>query len=159
VHTPPQPIKLTDVPVRDTPCVQSIGSVVTKAHRCVAFPNLYQHRVQPFRLQDPTKPGHRKILAFFLVDPTQEVLSATDVAPQQREWVTEAMYNAGQNSGFSKLPFELLTKISSENEVAVTRSEAEKYRKEMMSERAIAVEENNRTYFGRVRSHRWLRVH
>jgi len=145
--------------IRDTPCVQGIGDVIIKAHRCVAFPNLYQHRVQPFRLEDPTKPGHRKILAFFLVDPTQEVLSATDVAPQRREWVTEAMYHAGQNSVFSKLPFELLTKISSENEVAMTRSEAGKYRKEVMSERVIAVEENNRTYFGRVRPHSWLRVH
>ena len=138
--------------------MQGIGNVVIYAHKCVAFPNLYQHRVQPFRLEDPTKPGHRKILVFFLVDPTQEVLSATDVAPQQREWVTEAMYHAGQNSEFSKLPFELLTKISSENEVAVTRSEAEKYRKEMASERAIAVDENNMTYFGRVRPRRWLRV-
>jgi len=152
----PQSIELRDVCVRDTPCVQGIGDVITKTHRCVAFPNLYQHQVQPFRLEDPTKRGHRKILVFFLVDPTQKVPSATDVAPQQREWVTEAMYQAGQNSPFSKLPFELLTMISSENEGAMTRSEAEKYREELMSERVIAVEENDRTYFGRVRPRRWL---
>ena len=136
--------------------MQGIGDVITKTHRCVAFPNLYQHQVQPFRLEDPTKPGHRKILVFFLVDPTQKVLSATDVAPQQREWVTEAMYHAGQNSPFSKLPFELLTMISSKNEAAMTRSEAEKYREELMSERVIAVEENDRAYFGSVRPRRWL---
>jgi len=148
---PPQPSELRDVRIRDSPCVQDIGDVITKTHRCVAFPNLYQHQVQPFRLEDPTKPGHRKILVFFLVDPTQKILSATDVVPQQREWVTEAMYHAGQNSAFAKLPIELLTMISSKNEGAMTRLEAEKYREELMSERVTAVEESDRTYFGRVR--------
>ena len=137
--------------IRDSPCVQGIGDVITKTHRCVAFPNLYQHKVRPFHLEDPTKPGHRKILVFFLVDPTKRVLSATDVAPQQREWVTDAMYSAGQNSVFAKLPLELLTMISNANDVAMSRSEAERYREELMSERVISVEENSRTYFGSVR--------
>ena len=131
--------------------MQDIGDVITKTHRCVAFPNLYQHQVQPFRLDDPTKPGHRKILVFFLVDPTRKVLSATNVVPQQREWVTDAMYHAGQNSGFAKLPVELLSMISSENEGAMTRLQAENFRAELMSERVIAGEENGRTYFGRPR--------
>ena len=135
--------------IRDSPCVQAIGDVVTKTHRCVAFPNLYQHQVQPFRLEDAAKPGHRKILVFFLVDPTQKVLSATNVAPQQREWVTDAMYDAGQNSAIAKLPIELLTMISNENKGAMTRLEAEKYREELMSEREIAVEQSDRVYFGR----------
>lgn len=130
--------------------MQSIGSVITKTHRCIAFPNSYQHQVQPFRLEDPTKPGHRKILVFFLVDPTKRVLSATDVAPQQREWITEAMCHAGRNSAFAKLPVELLTMISDENEGSMTRSEAEKYRDELKFERVAAVEENDRAYFGRV---------
>lgn len=124
--------------------------MITKTHRCIAFPNLYQHRVQPFRLEDPTKPGHRKIIVFFLIDPTQRVLSATDVAPQQREWVTEAMQWARQISAFGKLPAELLTMISSANEGAMTRAEAEKYREETMSERKVSVEENNKGYFGSV---------
>jgi len=141
---------------RSSPCVQDIGDVITKTHRCAAFPNLYQHRVQPFRLGDPTKPGHRKILVFFLVDPTQRILSATEVAPQQREWVTEAMYGAGQISAFGKLPVELLRMISKANEGAMTRSEAEDYRKELMSERVVSVEENDRTYFGAVGPRRWF---
>ena len=147
---PPQHNKLRDVDIRDSPCVQEIGDVITKTHRCVAFPNLYQHQVQPFRLEDPTKPGHRKILVFFLVDPTKKVLSTTNVAPQQGEWVIEAMRNSGQNSPFSKLPIEILTMISSENEGVMTRLEAEKYREELMSERDIAGKENDRNYFGRV---------
>jgi len=149
--TPPHPDKLMDECIRDSPCVQSIGDVITKTHRCVAFPNLYQHQVQPFRLEDGTKPGHRKILVFFLVDPTQKVLSATDVPPQQSEWVTDAMYHAGQNSAIAKLPVEILTMISNENKGAMTRLEAEKYREELMSEREMAVEESDKAYFGRVR--------
>ena len=140
-----------DVRFRDSPAVQVVGDVITKTGRSIAFPNLYQHQVQPFRLEDPTKPGHRKILVFFLVDPTQRVLSATNVAPQQREWVTDAMYHAGQDSVFGKLPIELLTLISSENEGAMTRLEAEKYRAELIAERIAAGDENGRTYFGRVR--------
>ncbi|KAF9779818.1 hypothetical protein BJ322DRAFT_1167008 [Thelephora terrestris] len=133
---------------RDLPLVQNIGDVVTKAHRCVAFPNLYQHQVQPFRLEDPTKPGHRKILVFFLVDPTQTIPSATNVPPQQREWVTEAMHSADGNSALAKLPVEVLTMISEANDGTMTRSEAEKYREELMAERTVFVEANDQDYFG-----------
>jgi hypothetical protein len=132
--------------------VQDIGDVVTKAHRCVAFPNLYQHQVQPFDLEDRTRPGHRKILVFFLVDPTQRVPSATEVAPQQREWVAEAMHSAGANSVFARLPVEILTMISEENDGTMTRLEAEKYREELMAERTVFVDENNEAYFGMVRT-------
>ena len=135
--------------------MQDIGDVITKTHRCVAFPNLYQHRVQPFHLQDPTKPGHRKILVFFLVDPTQRVLSATNVGPQQREWVTEVMCNAGRNSAFANFPTELLKMILDANDGLMTRSEAEMYREELMSERAVSVEENDMAYFGAVGRRNW----
>ena len=130
--------------------MQGVGDVITKSNRCVAFPNLYQHRVQPFRLKDRTKPGHRKILVFFLVDPTQRVRSATNVAPQQREWVTEAMSGAGQISAFGKLPVELLEMISNANEGPMTRLEAEEYRKELMSERVVFAENSNKLYFEKV---------
>ena len=153
--TPHRSSRLRGLRIRDSPCVQGIGDVITKTHRCVAFPNLYQHQVQPFQLEDPTKPGRRRILVFFLVDPTQKVPSATDVAPQQHEWVTEAMHDPGQNSVFAKLPTELLTMISNENEGTMTRLEAEKYREELMSERSIFVEENDRAYFGMVRTCPW----
>ncbi|KAF9643672.1 hypothetical protein BDM02DRAFT_3104103 [Thelephora ganbajun] len=132
---------------RDSPLVQDIGDVVTKTNRCVAFPNLYQHQVQPFHLEDATRPGHRKIIVFFLVDPTQRVPSATDVAPQQREWVTEAMHGAGANSAFARLPIEILTMISQESDGTMDRSEAEKYREELMAERTVFVKANNEGYF------------
>ena len=135
--------------------MQDIGNVITKPHRCVAFPNLYQHQVQPFHLEDLTKPGRRKALVFFLVDPTQRVLSATDVAPQQREWIMETMRDAGPNSAFAKLPIELLKMISNENDATMTRPDAEKYREELMSEKVMSVRENDRTYFGAVGDRYW----
>ena len=53
----------------DEPCIQELGTVVTKGGRLLTFPNVYQHRVEPFHLSDSSKPGHRKILALFLIDP------------------------------------------------------------------------------------------
>ncbi|MFE3993782.1 DUF4246 domain-containing protein [Streptomyces goshikiensis] len=62
---------------------QTLGSASTPAGRCLAFPNVLQHRVGSFRLTDATRPGHRKILAFFLVDPSESIVSTSDVPPQQ----------------------------------------------------------------------------
>jgi len=154
--THPQPSELRAVRIRSTPCVQDVGDVITKTHRCVAFPNLYQHKVQPFHLEDLTKPGRRKILVFFLVDPTQRILSATDVAPQQREWVTDAMRDAGPNSQFAKLPIEVIKMISNENDAPMTRAEAEEYRGGLISERVVSVKRNDRTaYFRAVGDRFW----
>ncbi|KAJ2777470.1 hypothetical protein H4R18_005136 [Coemansia javaensis] len=66
--------------------VQHIGGVAAAHGRCIVFPNVYQHRVSEFRLADPTKPGHRKILAFFFVNPTVRVPSSEIVPPQQQDW-------------------------------------------------------------------------
>ena len=142
--------------------MQGVGDVITKTHRCVAFPNLYQHQVQPFRLVDPTKNGVRRILAFFLVDPTQKILSATDVAPQQLGWITKIMDGPGQNSTFSKILFGLLTiptyfsftctgplpPAVRVQQKEMTRLEAEKYRQELMSERIVFAEKDDGKNFG-----------
>ncbi|KDR71066.1 hypothetical protein GALMADRAFT_127278 [Galerina marginata CBS 339.88] len=69
--------------------VQVIGGVDTREGRLLTFPNILQHQVQPFRLADPRKRGHRKILALFLVDPHIKVLSTANVPPQQKEWWEE----------------------------------------------------------------------
>ncbi|CAM5229436.1 hypothetical protein GCM10010329_79850 [Streptomyces spiroverticillatus] len=67
----------------EDPLNQELGSVATPEGRLLAFPNTLQHRVGSFRLADPTRPGHRKILAFFLVDPSASLVSTSDVPPQQ----------------------------------------------------------------------------
>lgn len=68
------------------PGVQDLGSVRTPQGRLLVFPNVLQHCVKPFRLADPTRPGHRKILAMFLVDPHIPVLSTANVPPQRKDW-------------------------------------------------------------------------
>ena len=59
------------------------GEALAVPGRCLAFPNIVQHRVAPFRLKDETMPGHRRLLAFFLVDPALPIVSTQELAPQQ----------------------------------------------------------------------------
>jgi len=59
-----------------------------------------------------SKPGHRKIFAFFLVDPTERShLQRMYMTPQQCEWVTEYMHGAGPNSVFVRLSVEPLNDL------------------------------------------------
>ncbi|MBB4899180.1 DUF4246 domain-containing protein [Streptomyces griseomycini] len=100
---------------------QVLGSVSTPAGRCLAFPNILQHRVGSFRLMDPTRPGHRKILAFFLVDPSEKIVSTSDVPPQQPWSDTSTM----------------------------TLEQAKEYREQLMQERKFFVDEHNEQLYER----------
>ncbi|MFD3513370.1 DUF4246 domain-containing protein [Streptomyces sp. NPDC058657] len=105
----------------DDPLNQLLGSASTPAGRCLAFPNVLQHRVGSFRLADPTRPGHRKILAFFLVDPSEAIVSTSDVPPQQPWSQTSTM----------------------------TLEQAKGYREELMRERKFFVDEHNEQLYER----------
>ncbi|KAF7301061.1 hypothetical protein MIND_00670000 [Mycena indigotica] len=130
---------------RETHCLQSLGSIETKSGRVLAWPNIYQHKVAPFSLKDPTRPGHRKILAVFLVDPSiKPVPSATTVPPQQSEWALRALLEAQQDprSLVSRLPLELIQAISAELEQVeggryLGRREAHEVRTRLMAERKV----------------------
>ncbi|WP_314616599.1 DUF4246 domain-containing protein [Streptomyces stackebrandtii] len=100
---------------------QMLGSASTPAGRCLAFPNVLQHRVGDFRLVDPTRPGHRKILAFFLVDPSEKIVSTSDVPPQQPWSDTSTM----------------------------TLEQAHAYREQLMQERKFFVDEHNEQLYER----------
>ncbi|MFE7511594.1 DUF4246 domain-containing protein [Streptomyces sp. NPDC057540] len=100
---------------------QVLGSASTPAGRCLAFPNILQHRVGSFRLADPTRPGHRKILAFFLVDPSESVVSTSDVPPQQ-PWSAAS---------------------------TMTLEQARQFRGELMRERTFFVDEHNEQLYER----------
>ncbi|MEU0697226.1 DUF4246 domain-containing protein [Streptomyces niveus] len=100
---------------------QLLGSASTPAGRCLAFPNILQHRVGPFALADPTRPGHRKILAFFLVDPSRRIVSTSDVPPQQPWSDTSTM----------------------------TLEQAEDFREQLMRERKFFVDEHNEQLYER----------
>jgi hypothetical protein len=70
-----------------------------------------QHRVSPFKLVDPTKPGHRRFIALWLVDPHLRIISTANVPPQQQEWWMESAFGSSSESqelAASKIPAEML---------------------------------------------------
>ena len=115
----------------------------TKAGRALSWPNLFQHCVSPFELSDPSKPGHRKILAIFFVDPTVDPIpSATDIPPQQSEWAADALEDAcaASMSAIGEFPQELRDLIKDHfPAIVMTRKEAEDYRLQLMEERTAFV--------------------
>ncbi|KAI0324722.1 hypothetical protein GY45DRAFT_1331220 [Cubamyces sp. BRFM 1775] len=130
---------------RDLALNQQLGYIVAQEDKCVVFPNIYQHRVAPFELVDRSRPGHRKILAFFLVDPLTPVHSTSVVPPQQAHWYRDAVY---QSEAFRKLPTELIEEILTYAlEGTITIAEAERYRAELMEERAQFVLMHNEEVF------------
>ncbi|KAK6334627.1 hypothetical protein TWF718_010083 [Orbilia javanica] len=116
--------------------VQEVGHIETKKNRAIAFPNIYQHQVQPFRLLDPTKPGHRKIIVFFLCDPHHNDLPTTrTIAPQQPEFRREVEDRLREGS-MGRVPEEIFEQIMNELPETIREEEAFEYRRELMKERA-----------------------
>ncbi|KAM3469603.1 hypothetical protein MY5147_006932 [Beauveria neobassiana] len=79
--------------------MQDIGEISTRQGRAIFFPNILQHRVSPFRLKDASRPGHRKIVALFLVDPAIPIISTANVPPQQGDWWRNAEKDGGGGGG------------------------------------------------------------
>jgi hypothetical protein len=112
--------------------IQDVGSVEAREGRLVTFPNVLQHRVQPFKLADPTKPGHRKIIALFLVDPNIKIISTANVPCQQRDWWGKTVVTLA----LGKLPVELQDRIvQSVEEFPLSLAKAKQFREELMEER------------------------
>ncbi|PYH93370.1 hypothetical protein BO71DRAFT_381653 [Aspergillus ellipticus CBS 707.79] len=125
----------------DEPAIQNLGSVLTRSGRLLAFPNILQHRVQPFRLEDPTRPGHRKILAMFLVDPYIRVLSTANVPPQRKDWWAEEVCKVPP---FDRLPTEIFNMVMRYVEgFPMSWEEAVAARQSLMNERGALVEHIN----------------
>ncbi|KAG9028508.1 hypothetical protein FS837_003855, partial [Tulasnella sp. UAMH 9824] len=120
------------------PSNQVVGAVKTSSNRCIAFPNIYQHKVSPFKLVDPTKPGHRKIVALFLVDPENRIPSTSDIPPQQSHWAREAIFDSlvkGNDKMKAPLPVELVDMVADDVDTVMSMAEAKAYRDELVKER------------------------
>ncbi|KAI8592798.1 hypothetical protein BDZ88DRAFT_504162 [Geranomyces variabilis] len=126
-----------------------IGHIVAVEGRCIAFPNTFQHRVEPFQLQDETKPGHRKILVFFLVDPTKPRLSTKNVPPQHAEWSVNMM--RANRKGLGKLPLEILAQIV-EKAGRMSLATAKEHRAGLMKARAAWSAKDGGRYFAQTMS-------
>jgi Protein of unknown function (DUF4246) len=127
--------------------VQDVGSVETRQGRLVTFPNILQHRVEPFSLEDRSKPGHRKIMALFLVDPNVRVISTAHVPAQRKDWWIQDLEkpDAGA-SPLGDLPNELKESIYSQVEgFPISVEEAMRAREELMEERKAFVVSHGQT--------------
>lgn len=129
--------------------VQYVGSVETNEGRLLTWPNILQHQVQPFELADPTKPGHRKILAFFLVDPNIRIISTANVPCQQKEWWWSEVVGKAGKGAVSGLPVELQDTIyKGVEESPIDLEEAKRLRLELMKERKRFVVTHKSTFEG-----------
>ena len=128
----------------DCHITQDIGAVVCKQGRLLTFPNTVQHRVSPFSLADPSKPGHRKILALFLVDPHRRIISSANVPPQREDWSAERQEAVDQI--LSRLPRELQDIVQSDVDPLMTMQEAKDHRLELMKERGLSSEKANELF-------------
>jgi hypothetical protein len=115
--------------------VQDLGQVLTREGRLLVFPNCLQHQVQPFELQDKTRPGHRKILAMFLVNPHRPILSSAHVPPQRRDWWADEVRRQG---ALSALPNEIVDMtINMVDDFPISWEKAVELREQLMGERGL----------------------
>ncbi|KAL0573733.1 hypothetical protein V5O48_008229 [Marasmius crinis-equi] len=134
---------------REDACIQCLGSVLTKEGRILAFPNVLQHRVEPFELSDPSKPGYRKILALFLVDPYVRTLSTANVPPQQRDWWEEVLRKERPTTRLGRLPvevFDQVLRMVDGDAWPISQEQAKKVRENLMEERSAFAVKVNRDY-------------
>ncbi|TLD32804.1 hypothetical protein PspLS_00257 [Pyricularia sp. CBS 133598] len=147
--------------------LQNYGTVETRQGRLLTFPNVFQHRVPSFRLQDSTKPGYRRFIALWLVDPNIRIINTGMVPPQRLDWWLEAVLESPEmvaklpldvvevllqrgvgpgtgNEGFNQLPPEIITMITEHLKVEgipMGEEEAKQHRLKVMEIRS-AFEEN-----------------
>jgi hypothetical protein len=127
---------------------EHLGSVETLSGRCIAFPNLFQHQVQPFELLDKSKPGIRKILVFFLVDPQAPIYSTANIPPQQQEWYADSLRNHVPE--FHRMPKDVVNIIvSNVRGCPMSLEEAKAHREKLMVERKFVVDATTKTKVAR----------
>lgn len=117
--------------LHDCQAIQETGSDVTRQDRLLVFPNIVQHRVEPFRLKDPTKPGHRRLLVLWLVDPHYRIIFTRNVAPQQENWWKDEQSSNARGRGIDGGNF---------TSSVMRRTEAEDYRVDLMKERTVVMD-------------------
>ncbi|KAJ5625434.1 hypothetical protein N7510_001743 [Penicillium lagena] len=127
------------------PQVQEIGEVLCRPGRLVTFPSVYQYRANAFRLSDPTKPGHLKMLALFLVDPMIRLISTSQVPPQREDWWHE-LIGAPSGKGLSRLPNEIKSQVIEEVGYPITMREAQKLRQELAAQREEYVQKSTKNF-------------
>ncbi|KAI1091929.1 hypothetical protein F5B19DRAFT_456821 [Rostrohypoxylon terebratum] len=110
-----------------------IGSVLTQPGRMLAFSGRLLDQIEPFELRDPTKPGHKKYLAMFLVDPTYPLLSTRVVPPQQEDWWVREVRTISPLSSLPREIFDMIMDFA--GGVLMNQEKAEILRESLVKER------------------------
>jgi hypothetical protein len=127
----------------DSPLNQFLGEVTLCEDRCIAFPNIYQHLVTPFKLVDPNQNGHRKILVIFLIDPKRPILSTSTILPQQSDWLIDSILQIG---ALTPLPKDIIRHIVEFLPNMMTFDQAKVHRTKLMDERKYIREKSNEIF-------------
>ena len=113
--------------------IQDVGSVACLQGRLLTFPNVLQHRLEPFQLADPTRDGHRKLVALFLVDPTFRIISTANVLCQRKDWWSDEL---AAKQALPPVSAEIYQQIIGEvQDFPISLEEAKQLREELMKER------------------------
>lgn len=119
---------------RDEALLNHLGSIETKPGRCIAFPNFYQHRVEPFQLLDPNRSGFRRIIVFFYVNPFKEIPSTNTLTTKNKNLFLQYL----NCSHLILLPSVLINMIQDYvDDKFWTAEDAVNHRMKLMNERRI----------------------
>ncbi|KAF3141011.1 hypothetical protein TWF703_002518 [Orbilia oligospora] len=93
--------------------LHNLSGISIKEHRAIAFPNVLEYRTKPFELVDRHRPGHLKMLKFYLCDPTDpyEIPTTTTVAPQQKGELKFWLVDQLRQGKLGRLPEEIFEQI------------------------------------------------
>ncbi|KAJ7910268.1 hypothetical protein B0H13DRAFT_2012690 [Mycena leptocephala] len=97
---------------RNSHCCQDLGSIVRARHYILQFPHLCAvallrgptHTTPrfPIPLVDPTKPGHRKILAIFLIDPSIDPIPSATISRLNNQTEEYRLKLMKERTGFTQ---------------------------------------------------------
>ncbi|CVL12995.1 uncharacterized protein FPRN_15031 [Fusarium proliferatum] len=117
----------------DVPAIQQLPMATNVEGRLFVFPNVFQHKVPPLKLQDPSRPGHRKFIVLWLVNPQKRIISTANVGPQQKEAAVDRL--AGILRGI-QLPATIVDRIIRESYADLpSADDMQQIQKELMDER------------------------
>ncbi|KAJ2235781.1 hypothetical protein IWW45_002313 [Coemansia sp. RSA 485] len=123
---------------------KEIGNVKISQGLCVGYPNLYQHKSSGFRLEDPTKPGYRKMLTFYLVDPSIKIPSTKFVPPQQKSWWADKVL---KTKPFNAMPLIIQEYILGNVDFPISHKKALQLRRQTNEERIARNKHATNAYF------------
>ncbi|KAF0315754.1 hypothetical protein GQ607_017039 [Colletotrichum asianum] len=118
-----------------TPSLQKVGFATMREGLMLVYPNVVQQKESAFQLKDSTRPGHRKVLTLYLVDPRVQILSTANVPPQQADWwAAEFSTSEGQLKGLPKEVIDMV--VEKVSDFPIPKQEARRIRDELLLERS-----------------------